>query len=57
MKQLILSLTFLFLCAFGLLAQAPQQFKFQAVARDAMGNPYSDANLAVRVSMARLASL
>ncbi len=34
-------------------AQAPQQFKFQAVARDAMGNPYNNANLAVRVSIVR----
>lgn len=46
----LLSISFI---AGTLLAQAPQQFKFQAVARDAMGTPYNNANLAVRVSIVR----
>ena len=36
--------------AFG---QSPDKFKFQAVARDAANLPYSNANIAVRVSLVR----
>ena len=33
------------------LAQAPQRFNYQAVARDASGNPLSEKSLAVRISI------
>lgn len=32
-------------------AQAPQKFNYQAVARDASGNPLSEKNIAVRISI------
>ncbi|MEO0875215.1 MAG: hypothetical protein AAFY48_11470, partial [Bacteroidota bacterium] len=53
MNHKILSLFLFLFAAITLFAQAPKQFKFQAVARDAMGSPYNNANLAVRVSMVR----
>ncbi|MEL7251914.1 MAG: tail fiber domain-containing protein [Bacteroidota bacterium] len=53
MNHKILSLFLFLFTAITLSAQAPKQFKFQAIARDAMGSPYNNANLAVRVSMVR----
>ncbi len=51
MKRIILFLAIL--CAFNSLifAQAPQSFKYQAVARDATGTPYTDANLGLRITL------
>lgn len=37
--------------ASSVLAQAPQQFNYQAVARDASGNPISEKQLGVRISI------
>ncbi|MEM6397079.1 MAG: tail fiber domain-containing protein [Bacteroidota bacterium] len=51
MKQLLT--LFLLICACGLYAQAPSGFKFQAVARDAANEAYSNDNIAVRVSLVR----
>jgi hypothetical protein len=39
--------------ALPLLGQSPQKFKFQAVARDASGQPYTSVNLGVRISLVR----
>jgi len=39
--------------ALPLLGQSPQKFKFQAVARDASGQPYTSDNLGVRISLVR----
>jgi hypothetical protein len=36
-----------------LFGQSPQKFKFQAVARDASGQPYTSINLGVRISLVR----
>ncbi|MCR9101746.1 MAG: tail fiber domain-containing protein [bacterium] len=39
--------------ALPLFGQSPQKFKFQAVARDASGQPYTSVNLGVRISLVR----
>ncbi|MGH1435256.1 MAG: tail fiber domain-containing protein [Lewinella sp.] len=53
MKRLILFALLLLACASSAYSQAPEKFKFQAVARDAGGSPYLSENLAVRVSLVR----
>ncbi|WP_020534596.1 tail fiber domain-containing protein [Lewinella cohaerens] len=53
MKRLILFAFLLLTCASSVYSQAPEKFKFQAVARDAGGSPYLSENLAVRVSLVR----
>lgn len=50
MKQLINTLLFI-ACALGALAQAPQKFNYQAVARDAQGNPLGNQLVTLRVSI------
>lgn len=52
MKHLFFSIFFLFI-SLSLWAQAPTQFNFQAVARDADGQVYANTNMAVRISLVR----
>ena len=51
-NKITLSLLFLILCTFAY-AQAPNSFKYQAVARDAGNQPYVNTNLGVRISLVR----
>lgn len=48
MKKILFMLLFAALCFTGVFAQVPQSFKYQAVARDANGNAYSNTNVRVR---------
>ena len=51
MKKTIFN-TLLFLCmSLFTLAQAPNGFKYQAVARDASNEPYKNVNMSVRISL------
>jgi hypothetical protein len=52
LRNLILVL-FVLLLGLPAMAQSPQQFKFQAVARNAEGNPYASEQLGVRISILR----
>jgi hypothetical protein len=51
-NKITLSLLFLILCTLAY-AQAPNSFKYQAVARDAGNQPYVNTNLGVRISLVR----
>ncbi|WP_367390889.1 tail fiber domain-containing protein [Lewinella sp. LCG006] len=53
MKRLLCFALLLLACAGSVYSQAPEKFKFQAVARDAGGSPYLSENLAIRVSLVR----
>ena len=53
MKRILFFTLFFCLLANVSFGQSPQKFKFQAVARDASGTPYTSANLAIRVSLVR----
>ena len=53
MKRLLFFVLFLLVGAGSAYSQAPEKFKFQAVARDAGGSPYLSENLAIRVSLVR----
>ena len=52
----LLQLIFLLVFSASLWAQAPQQFKFQAVARDAGGDALENATLDVRFTLLDAAS-
>jgi len=49
-RSIIALFTFMLLSA-ATMAQAPQEFKYQAVARDAAGSPLASANIAVKASI------
>ncbi len=52
MKQVFRFLTFCLLFSSILsLAQAPQKFSYQAVARDATGNPLANTDISVRMNI------
>ncbi len=53
MQRKIFQFIICLLLATSAFAQAPEKFKFQAVARDAAGVAYSSENIAVRVSLVR----
>ena len=52
MRKILFTLIF-FLFAIGLYAQAPTQFKYQGVARDADLMPYSNTELGIKVSIVK----
>ncbi|MCK5839581.1 MAG: hypothetical protein KAG99_07015, partial [Bacteroidales bacterium] len=51
MKKLLLTLTVVILAATTILAQAPQAFKYQAIARDASGNTLADQAIGIKVNI------
>lgn len=51
--RLYLLFAVFFALTLPLFGQSPQKFKFQAVARDVAGQPYSNVNLGVRISLVR----
>ena len=51
MKVFINTLCLVLLCTITLLGQVPQSFKYQAVARDAVGNLMADQSMVLRVSL------
>ncbi|MBP7389930.1 MAG: hypothetical protein KA841_05970, partial [Chitinophagales bacterium] len=44
-------LSLLLLLTIGVFAQVPQAVNYQAVARDAFGNPYTNKNISVRITI------
>lgn len=51
MKKLNLTIIALIIAISGILAQSPQAFKYQAVARDASGNILKNQNVSMRISI------
>jgi len=51
MKKLLLTLGILVIVASTILAQAPQSFKYQAIARDVEGNVLSDQQISIRMNL------
>ncbi len=51
MKKLTLSLGILLFVAITILAQAPQSFKYQAIARDVEGNIVSNKQISLRINL------
>src|ERR1035441_7125788 len=49
--KLILTIAFLCLLIFHVHAQPPQDFRYQAIARDASGNPFANTSLNVRAGI------
>ncbi|MEC8627405.1 MAG: hypothetical protein VXY37_03280, partial [Bacteroidota bacterium] len=47
----ILTITVATLMAFGVIAQAPEQFSYQAVIRDAQGDLVSNQSVTVNISI------
>lgn len=55
--QKIFTPFFLFLICFSTLAQAPQKFNYQAIARNAAGNPLANQNVNVRFSIRDISTI
>ena len=53
MRQLLFPICLLLFISTFSFAQAPNGFRYQAVARDATNQPYSNVNMAVRISLIR----
>ena len=51
MKMLIFLATFTLLSAFNIIAQTPKSFKYQAVARNTVGEVYTNKNLSFQISI------
>ncbi|MCP4091259.1 MAG: collagen-like protein, partial [Gammaproteobacteria bacterium] len=51
MKNLTLIFSVFIIIAGSVLAQAPQSFKYQAIARDVEGNIISNQNIGIRISI------
>ena len=51
MKKSLLILVLVLLCITQLIAQAPQAFNYQAIARDKSGNILSNQLVSIKISM------
>ena len=51
MKKLLLSFSIILMIAGSMLAQAPQSFKYQAIARDADGQVLSNQQISLRIEL------
>ncbi|MEQ9188627.1 MAG: hypothetical protein RLP15_12900, partial [Cryomorphaceae bacterium] len=56
-RAALIVLSLFFFCSLETFAQSPQGINYQAVARDADGNPLADTSLSVTISLSQTASL